>query len=396
VGIKEKDRNIGDVGNLMHMRNLALMLVMLQARPVLALQTVAFDQVIVAARVGDSGPARDGAAVARKDQTVTLFAAARLRRKGKAVWVTRAPGLLLGGKRVATMTPEDAKVGSIALRWSTVEPVPAHIAAGGQAEPYSNAVLGTENHGAWRGYDALGYFETALGEFTEEGWTRAGSARPPRPADDTWDGLGTMRFKVELRGGGSAVASPGAEATDERGLKKSVLRVTVRRDDSFLGWLTSYFLVPEVFGSAGPGKDHQTDRYVGADCADVLVGALRASGSRVDYTSAAGLVALTKHVAGPFQADERGVMTATGTATGGAVAPGDLILIRYAGPWATGTGRAWDHVGALWEDRGVKGVLDGEDLIIHMGHPRLEIEPLASQSPAVFDVIRWDARKISR
>ena len=354
------------------------------------------DAVVVAARVGDTGPASNAAAVARKDQQVTLFAAARLVGRDR-VWVTRAPALVLGGRRVKVVSPEAAGLDGAALRWSTVEPVPAHVGADGVPEPYSNAQLGGQNHGAWKGYDQLGYFETVLGDFAQGGWTRAGSARPPRPADDTWDGMGTMRFKVELRVGDRLLASAGAEATDQRGLLGRVARVTVRWDDSFLGWLSSYFMVPEVFGSAGPGRDHQTDRYVGADCADVLVGALRASGSKVDYTSAAGLTRLTRHVAGPFAADARGVLSAVATGkqvASVAVAAGDIVLIRYAGPWATGTGRAWDHVGALWEDRGVKGVLDGEDLIVHMGHPRLEIEPLSAQSPAVFDVLRWDGKKI--
>ena len=65
---------------------------------------------------------------------------------------------------------------------------------------------------------------------------------------------------------------------------------------------------------------------------------------------------------------------------------GDLIRIDYGGALAHHTPRDWDHVAALWEDRsdpdgpfhgGPDGQLDGFDLVIHMGHPRLVIEPLA-------------------
>ncbi len=37
-------------------------------------------------------------------------------------------------------------------------------------------------------------------------------------------------------------------------------------------------------------------------------------------------------------------------------------------------------------------MLDGFDLVIHMGHPRLVVEPLARQSPATVDVLRWRPR----
>ena len=80
------------------------------------------------------------------------------------------------------------------------------------------------------------------------------------------------------------------------------------------------------------------------------------------------------------------------------VAPGDLIRIDYGGALTGHTPRGWDHVAALWEDRsdpdgpahgGPDGQLDGFDLVIHMGHPRLVIEPLAAQAPATVDVLRW-------
>lgn len=55
----------------------------------------------------------------------------------------------------------------------------------------------------------------------------------------------------------------------------------------------------------------------------------------------------------------------------------------------------------LWQDRsdpdgpfhsGPDGQLDGFDLVIHMGYPRLVIEPLARQAPATVDMLRWRSR----
>jgi len=36
------------------------------------------------------------------------------------------------------------------------------------------------------------------------------------------------------------------------------------------------------------------------------------------------------------------------------------------------------------------GRLDGFDLVVHLGHPRLTVEPLGRQCPMRIDVLRWD------
>jgi hypothetical protein len=207
-------------------------------------------------------------------------------------------------------------------------------------------------------------------------------------------GLGTVRFKVEVELSGQALASPGAEATDTYGVLPAVHRVSIRRGDDFLGWLSSYLLVPEVFGSAGGGRNHQTERFTGADCADVLVGAIRRMGrTDLGYTNVAGLPAYSRVIVGPTELDDSGRPQVPITG----VREGDLIRIDYGGALRHHTPRDWDHVAALWEDRsdpegpfhgGPDGRLDGFDLVIHMGHPRLLIEPLARQAPATIDVLR--------
>ena len=210
-----------------------------------------------------------------------------------------------------------------------------------------------------------------------------------------------MRHRVEVRlPGGRVLGTPGAAAVDQFGILPSVFRVSLRRDDTFLGHVTAHFLVPEVFGSAGPGANHQTERFTGADCADVLTGALRRMGhDRVWHTHVAGLTKYARLVAGPVQLDEKGAPPAPITG----VQVGDVIRIRYgaAGDWLTR--RGWDHVAVLYEDRsdpagpqrgGPDGRLDGFDVVVHMGHPRLEVEPLERQSPARIDVLRWDPRRL--
>jgi hypothetical protein len=207
-------------------------------------------------------------------------------------------------------------------------------------------------------------------------------------------GVGTLYYKAEIDRDGVVQASPGAEATDQYGLLPSVHRVSIRTSDDFIGQLSAYLLVPEVFGSAGGGKNHQTERFTGADCADVMIGAMRRKGVALAYTNVAGLPAYTKLVAPAVEIDERGIPTQKITG----IKVGDLIRINYGGALENHTPRAFDHVAAIWEDKsdpagphkgGPDGQLDGFDLVIHMGHPRLVVEPLAGQSPATIDVLRW-------
>ena len=170
-----------------------------------------------------------------------------------------------------------------------------------------------------------------------------------------------------------------AQTVDRFGLLPSVHRVSVRPADDFLGWLGAYLLVPEVFGSAGGGANHQTERFTGADCADVMVGAFRRMGrTDVRYTNVAGLVRHTRVVAEPTVISERGQPERPIAA----VQRGDLIRIDYGGAYAGRTPRTWDHVAALWEDRSdpngphrgaADGQLGGFAVVAHMGHPRLKI-----------------------
>jgi len=347
------------------------------------------ERVVVVGRVA-GGAWSDAPTAARLDQEAQL-APVVIGKRGKRR-VVLAPAAVtrvkLGGTR---STPEP--LAGARVQWSTVE---AHgfrtrpAANGATSEFYSNVSLEPQTFGRWLGYDRIEYFERVV-----HAWgAPAPIAAVVDVANPTVPGLGTVRYKVEVELDGTRAASPGAEAVDTYGLLPSVHRVSIRKGDDFLGHLSAYLLVPEVFGSAGGGRNHQTERFTGADCADVMIGAARRMGRRLAYTNVAGLPAYATVVAGATELDERG----TPTAPIASVRAGDLIRIDYGGALRGHTPRAFDHVAALWEDRSdpkgphkgaADGQLDGFDLVIHMGHPRLVIEPLSEQSPATIDVLRW-------
>jgi hypothetical protein len=361
---------------------------------ILLVASLVADRAVVVGRVGD-GPWTDAPTEARTGEKAEL-AAIVIGHEGKRRVVLVPEGvvaIVLGRRKVPAR--ELAPLTAAKITWSTVEPHGFRSAAaanGATSEFYSNVSTEAATFGRWLGYDHVDYFEHALaGHDPIIGAVIA----PSDPTELQVPGLGTLRYKVDVElEGGAHVASPGADATDSFGILPTVHRVSIRASDDFLGWLGAYLLVPEVFGSAGPGKNHQTERFVGADCADVMVGAMRRAGHKLASTNVAGLPAYTRTVAPPTELDDAGMPSAPITG----VKPGDLIRIDYGGELRHHTPRDWDHVAALWQDRSdpkgphkgaPDGELDGFDLVIHVGHPRLVIEPLAQQAPATVDVLRW-------
>ncbi len=374
---------------------LSLVLVCVATTTAAAAPTLAIDRAVVIGRV-DNGVWSDAATEARIDQKAEL-AVVVVGHRGKQRVVLAPAGvekLRLGGKTVATR--ELAPLDATSIRWSTVEPhgFRATTATNGATSNfYSNVSTEAKTFGRWLGYDRVDYFEHV---FAEHGDAIIQAAIAPSERDAVQlPGLGTLRFKVEVElADGARIASPGVEALDTFGILPSVHRVSIRGSDDFLGWLAAYLLVPEVFGSAGPGVNHQTERFVGADCADVMVGAMRRTGHELAYTNVAGLPTYATTIAPSTELDDHG---RPATEIGG-VKPGDLIRIDYGGALRHHTPRDWDHVAALWEDKSdpkgplagaADGKLDGFDLVVHVGHPRLVIEPLSAQAPATIDVLRW-------
>lgn len=324
------------------------------ARPQLGDPAIAgaVTRVAVVAAVG-AGPATDRPTYARADQRVTLYAAVEVSAGKARTWFTDAPVLELGGRRVPARPLAQAPV--IALTWNRIEPAQANLSNGDPSTFH---------------FEPIDYRPTELAGSTNLAQVPA-DVRPTLTLDHG-DGVGTMRFQVIARQGDHTIASPGTEARRGKGsggLTDAVLRVSIRKDDTYLGYLTEMYGQPYVWASAGLSTaTHQSERLEGSDCADFVVYGARRMGRNIAYTWTGGLPSVSKLLAAGTRGAD-GVYRDRGGHPLPFTRIGDLVLFPR-------------HVGVLDEDRGTLGVLDDADLIMHTLFDTPKAQPLADSGYA--------------
>ena len=199
----------------------------------------------------------------------------------------------------------------------------------------------------------------------------AADVRPTLIADHG-GGLGTMRYQLAVTQGTRTLSTPGIDARRGRGsggLTDAVMRVSIRRDDRFVGFMTEMMGQPYVWASAGlTDTTHQSERLEGSDCADLMVYGARRMGKRIAYTWTGGLPAVTKLLASGTRGDD-GIYRDKNGKPLPYTQEGDLILFPR-------------HVGALTADKGEKGVLDDQDLILHTLFDSPKEQPIADSGYA--------------
>ncbi len=273
---------------------------------------------------------------ARKDQAVRLYALISAQVGGARRWYSDAPQVRLDGKLLPTLPLADLP--QAALRWYRVEP--------------TVATMSNTESGSFR-FEPVPYQRTLI----EGSAGRASLLADVRPTltPDHGGGVGTMRYAIELSRGGARLTSPGAEARRGRGsggLLDTVHRVSIRRDDTYLGYLTEMFGQPYIWASAGTTpRAHQSERLEGSDCADFIIYGARRMGKALEYTWSGGLPSVTRLLARGERGDDGLYRDASGKPLP-FPAVGDIILFPR-------------HVGALSVDRGRIGLLDDQDLMLH-------------------------------
>jgi hypothetical protein len=314
-------------------------------------------------RSGGSGIADDRPKRALARDGVTLFAVLAVRDGSRTDYFTDAgPAIELGGKRRAARPLDQAPPARLA--WFKVEP---------RLESMSN----TES-GKFR-FEPIAYAETEIRDWQDKRSVAADVK--PTLTTDRGGGVGTMRFKLVATTVGGSVATAGAEARRGRGsggLTDAVHRVSLRRDDTYLGFLTELYGQPYIWASAGTSNAaHQSERLEGADCADFVIYGRRRLGEDRAYTWTGALPQVTRLLgrgrpgAGHVYVDERGEPVRFTRA-------GDLLLFPR-------------HVGVLVQDRGRPGVLDGDDVMVHayFASPREQAVGESDYRDAPVEVRRW-------
>lgn len=275
---------------------------------------------------------------ARLDQTVRLYALIAADVDGARRWYSDAPAVRFEGKALATRPL--AELPRAGLRWYRVEP--------------EVATMSNTESGAFR-FEPVPYQRTGFPVAAASPGSALADVRPTLTPDHG-RGVGTMRYAIEVIRDGVSVASPGPQARRGRGsggLLDSVHRVSIRRDDTYLGYLTEMFGQPYIWASAGTTtRTHQSERLEGSDCADFIVYGARRMGKALDYTWSGGLPSVTKLLAPRGERGEDGVYRDAKGQPLPFPSPGDLILFPR-------------HVGALTQDRGQIGILDDQDLMMH-------------------------------
>lgn len=168
--------------------------------------------------------------------------------------------------------------------------------------------------------------------------------------------VGSFWFQAVIEKDGRKYQSAGKEESEGNGISPKIFRISIREQEGYLGYLTSFFNVPGLFGSTV----YQSNNYIGVDCADVLIAAYgKWKNTPVERNyNVAMIVNEFKRIR---ELDVEEGQPAVGLEWGDDILPGDLIAVRYSG------GRQYQHIGVLYSDNNGNGLLDKDDLLMHAG-----------------------------
>lgn len=316
----------------------------------------------IVSRVADRGVATDLPKRARVDQGVSLYVALQT---DDGAWYSDAPKVEIAGD--AHVAKPIAQAPAFGIAWRKLEPT---------ATDLSN---NPDGHFA---YAPIPYDTTPFADDV----ARVDADVRPTLTPDHGDGVGTMRYQIEITQGGKTLTTAGATSRRKRGsggLTDAVHRVSLRADDSYLGYLGELYGQPYIWASAG-GTDatHQSERLEGSDCADFVVYGWRRLGhTEVAYTWTGGLPDVTKLLSAGAPGDDGVYRDAKGKALAFPKV-GDLILFPR-------------HVGVLVEDRGTIGVLDHADVIAHslFDSPKQVAIADSGYADRTVELRRWKPKK---
>lgn len=219
-----------------------------------------------------------------------------------------------------------------------------------------------DNPYKWIGYARIKYFRYELEQFRDQWEISPGFKKFTDP--DYRHDTGSFWIQVEIYDGKKMMVSPGLKNNDHRGLSPDVFRISIRDGEGYIGYLTSFFNVPGLFGSV----TYQSINYIGVDCADALMAAYslwKNKPLKKNYNVTA--------VVNDFPVLYK-LRLSAGTPSkkvywDRGIKKGDFIAVKSYG-------NQYFHIGALISDANRNGFLDGEDIVLHAGPAPLHYSSL--------------------
>lgn len=229
-----------------------------------------------------------------------------------------------------------------------------------------------ENAYVWSGYGKIDYERVEIKAFEnrQEVELTHEILEKNRPKNTPYynSKLGSFWFEavVTLKSG-KVLKTKGIKDVGKKGLSPKVFRLSYMLDQSYIGYLTTFFNVPGIFGS----MPYQSRNYIGVDCADVLVATSKVMNNEPNIKNYNVVMLVEK-----LKTEEKfkiidGIPNKK-LKWGEAFHQGDFIAVKYRP-----TGR-YAHIGMLYADENKNGVLDKEDSIINAGPNALHVVKLSS------------------
>ena len=228
-----------------------------------------------------------------------------------------------------------------------------------------------ENPYQWSDYGKIDYQRVEIKAFenkTEVELTRE-ILEKNRPKNNPYynSKLGSFWFEVEvLKTNGEIIKTKGIKDVGRKGLSPKVFRVSYMASDDYIGYLTTFFNVPGIFGS----MPYQSRNYIGVDCADVLVATSKVMNKQKN-TKNYNVVMLVDKFKTKVKVKIKNGTPKKKLTWGKEFKKGDFIAVKYRE-----NGR-YAHIGMLYADENKNGILDKEDSIINAGPNALHLTPLS-------------------
>ena len=134
----------------------------------------------------------------------------------------------------------------------------------------------------------------------------------------------------------------------------SIIQLIIRTDDSYTGYLTELFNTPFIWIPKSFNKMHQTDYCIGSDCISFVIYGKRRQNKNINYMPIDNIYNYTTDLFREKFTEKNGIyLTKNNTPVSTKnIKKDDLILF---GP----------HIAVFYQDTGIIGVLDKDDLLIH-------------------------------